>query len=213
MIWVLVVLGTLLLALAIPVRAIVLWRTKSPPRVTLRWLFLKYEVFPQQEKPQKAKREKKSDRPTKKKPVKKTPPAAKTPEDFAKQLGVVVDLLAAAKGALGFLIRRFRFYRIRLDMIVAREDAASTAIAYGRVNAAVYGAYAAAKNVFNLGTPEISIRPNFTAGKGDVKLEIGARLSPLAVLGAALRGGGSFLWRTVKRGRAGNKSEKQNVDQ
>lgn len=212
MIWVLGILGGLLLALAIPVRAIVLWRTKSAPRVTLRWLFLKYEVFPQPEKPPKTKRKKKPAKPRKKKPPKKKPPTAETPEDFSKQLGIVVDLLVAAKGALGFLIRRFRFYRIRLDMIVAREDAASTAIAYGRVNAAVYGAYAAAKNAFNLGTPEISIRPNFTAGKGDVKLEIGARLSPLAALGAALRGGGCFLLRTVKRGIHKDKSEKQNED-
>lgn len=210
MIWVLGILGGLLLVLAIPVRVIVLWRTKSVPRVTLRWLFLKYEVFPQQEKPEKAKRKKTVQKPRKKKPPKKKTPIAETPEDFSKQLGLVVDLLAAAKGALGFFIRHFRFYRIRLDMIVAKEDAASTAIAYGRVNAAVYGAYAAAKNAFNLGTPEIAIRPNFTAGKGDVKLEIGARVSPLTVLGAALRGGGCFLLRTVKRAMVNNKSENEN---
>lgn len=189
----LLVLAALLLLLAIPVRCVVLWRSGSLPQVTVWWLFFRYRVNPGKAK----KKPEKPENEVEKKPKKLRAP--KGPEEFAGQLAVIVDLLAAAKGALGFLLRRFKLYRVRLDMIVARGDAARTAIAYGRVNAAVYGAYAAAQNFLNIGKPEISIRPNFTADRGDALLEVGGRLSPLGAVGALFCGGGIFLGRLFRR--------------
>ena len=173
MIWVLLVLALLAGLLAVPLRGEVLWRSASPPRITLRWLFFKIRVFPLPEKP--------------KKPKKKLDPS---------NLGLVVDLLASVKGAMGFLLRNFRFYKIRLDMIVAKENAAATAIAYGKANAMVYGAYAAAQNFLRLETPEIHIRPNFTAGQGDTILEVHGKLTPWAAIGSLLLGIVTFIKRS-----------------
>lgn len=198
MIWLLLIPVLLLVLLLIPVRGIVLWRTKSHPKVTLRWLFFQYTVYPRKTRPKKRPEKKRPEKPPRKE--KKTP-APKTPEEFSKQLGLIVDLLASGKGMASFVLRRFKFYKVKLDMIVAREDAARTAIAYGRVNAVVYGIYAVAKNFLRLGHPEISIRPNFTAEEGDAKLELRGSLTPLAALGAAFVGGGGFLLRTIKRGK------------
>lgn len=193
MIWVLLVLALLAGLLAVPLRGEVLWRSASPPRITLRWLFFKIRVFPLPEKPKKPQKKKKkkppapAQKPEPKKPKKKLDPS---------NLGLVVDLLASVKGAMGFLLRNFRFYKIRLDMIVAKENAAATAIAYGKANAMVYGAYAAAQNFLRLETPEIHIRPNFTAGQGDTILEVHGKLTPWAAIGSLLLGIVTFIKRS-----------------
>lgn len=203
----LIAVAALAAILAIPVRAIVLWRNGSLPQVTVCWLFLSFRVYPQKEKPKGQKKPKKARKAPKKKPKMRP---SKEPEEFAGQLAVLVDLLAAVKGAGGFLLRHFCLHKVRLDIIVAKGDAARTAIAYGRVNGLVYGAYAAAKNFLRIGNPEISIRPNFTAEDGDALLEIGGRLSPLSALGAALLGGGIFLGRLLRRMAREKRTEQKN---
>lgn len=196
MIWALGVLALLILLLLIPVRVAAVW--DGDLRVTLLWLFLRFQVFPKPDK-KPGKGPKKKPKPPKEK--KREAPAKKgAPEELSKQMGLWLDLLGAAKGAAGFLIRRLRL-KIKLDMVVARGDAARTAIAYGQMNAAVYGAYAVAQNLFRLAPPEISIRPDFTAESGSARLEAEGALTPMAVLGAAIKGGFSFLARTIRRGR------------
>lgn len=196
MIWALLgVLAFLILLLLIPVRVAAVW--DGGLRVTVLWLFLRFQVFPQKEKPERTRPEKgKRPKPKKKKPEK--PAKTGPPEELAHQMGLWIDLLSAVTGALGVLIRRFRL-KIRLDMVVAKGDAARTAIAYGRLNAAVYGAYAAASNVLRLAPPDISIRPDFTAEKGAARLEAEGALSPMAALLAVAKGGARFLIRTLRR--------------
>ena len=196
MIWVLLVLALLVGLLAVPWRGEVLWRSASLPRITVRWLFLKVRVFPRPEKkrkkPKKAKKKKPAPaapKPEPKKPKKKIDPS---------NLGLVVDVLAFVKGAAGFLLRNIRFYNIRLDMIVAKENAAETAIAYGKANAMVYGAYATAKNFLRIEPPEIYIRPNFTAGQGDTILEVHGKLTPWAAIGSLIIGIITFIKRSRK---------------
>ena len=109
-----------------------------------------------------------------------------------------MDVLASVKGAAGFLLRNIRFYNIRLDMIVAKENAAETAIAYGKANAMVYGAYATAKNFLRIEPPEIYIRPNFTAGQGDTILEVHGKLTPWAAIGSLIIGIITFIKRSRK---------------
>ena len=185
MIWVLLVLALLVGLLAVPWRGEVLWRSASLPRITVRWLFLKVRVFPRPEKkrkkPKKAKKKKPAPaapKPEPKKPKKKIDPS---------NLGLVVDVLASVKGAAGFL-----------DMIVAKENAAETAIAYGKANAMVYGAYATAKNFLRIEPPEIYIRPNFTAGQGDTILEVHGKLTPWAAIGSLIIGIITFIKRSRK---------------
>lgn len=195
MIWVLLVLALLAGLLAVPLRGEVLWRSASPPRITLRWLFFKVRIFPLPEKLRKRKKKKKKKPPS---PAPKPEPQKPKKKIDPSDLGMVIDLLASAKGAMGFLLRHFRFYKIRLDMIVAKENAAATAIAYGKANAMVYGAYTAAKNFLRLETPEIYIRPNFTAGQGDTILEVHGKLTPWAAIGSLIIGIITFIKRSRK---------------
>ena len=84
-------------------------------------------------------------------------------------------------------------------MVVAGEDAADTAMAYGRVNAVVYTAYALALGFLRIEKPDIQIRPDFTAEEGKVDFASRARLTPLVALGAAIRIGCAFLVKTMRR--------------
>lgn len=180
MIWYILlgILVVLLVLLLTPVRCHVLWQTEAPAQVSLHWLFLRFQIAPR--KPGKA------TRPKEKKPPKKRPKrpdtTADTPEAFSEKMAALLAVLRSTPDMLGRLARRFRFYKIRLDMTVVRDDAAATAIAFGKMNAAVYSIYATAKNLLNMAEPEIAVRPDFTAEKGSARLEMRGRLSPLAML-------------------------------
>lgn len=186
----------LLLALCIPVRFFAHYKTDDPIKAELRWLFFKFDLTEAAEKkPEKSKKPAKPKKPKGKKSEK----AKDNPKEFSDMLGIVLDLLQSVKGGLGMIVRNFRIYRARLYLTVAEEDAAMTAIAYGRVNAAVYSAYAVAGGFLNLEPPDIQIRPDFTTDRGSVDFEACGRLVPIVTIAAVIRIGCVFLCKAAKR--------------
>lgn len=187
------ILAAILLLLCIPVRFILRYCTGKTPVGVLRWLFFQIDLL-------KAAERKTIDVDTRaKEETAPRPKKEKKPLEFSRMLGSVADLLSSLKGGAGMIIRRFRIYRVRLSMVVAGEDAAETAVDYGKCNAAVYSAYALAKNFLNLKNPEIEIRPDFVSGKGSVDFEMRGRLLPIVALGAAVRIFAAFLVKTIQR--------------
>ncbi len=187
------ILAAILLLLCVPVRLILRYCTGKTPVGVLRWLFFQIDLL-------KAAERKTTDVDTRaKKADKPHPKKEKKPLEFSQMLGIVADLLSSLKGGAGMVVRRFRIYRVRLSMIVAGEDAADTAIDYGKCNAAVYSAYALAKNFMNLKNPEIEIRPDFVSGNGSVDFEMRGRLMPIVALVAAVRIFAAFLVKTIHR--------------
>lgn len=189
----------LILALCIPVRFFAHYKTDDPIKAELRWLLFKFDLTEVADKKSgKPKKPPKPKKPKKKKP-KKPENAKDNPKEFSDILGIVLDLLQSLGGGLGMIVRNFKIYRTRLHMTVAEEDAAMTAIAYGRVNAAVYSAYAVAGGFLNLKPPDIQIRPDFTTDRGSVDFEARGRLIPIVTVAAVIRIGCVFLVKTLKR--------------
>ncbi len=187
------ILVTVFLLLCIPVRLILRYQTDKHPIGQLRWLFFRFNLIKAvQEKT------KQTEQPA---PKEKKPPPKKEkkPLEFSKLIGTVTDLLASLKGGAAMIIRGFRIYRLRLTMVVAEEDAAQTAVNYGKCNAAIYSAYALATHFLNLCDPEIDIRPDFVSEKSFVDFEMRGRLLPITVLIAAIRIFASFLVKTIQR--------------
>ncbi|MBQ1237017.1 MAG: hypothetical protein IIX70_01865, partial [Oscillospiraceae bacterium] len=58
-------------------------------------------------------------------------------------VGFILDLLYAGAGPAKMLYRHLWLRKLDLQLTVAREDAAETAIAYGQMNGWVHGAFAA----------------------------------------------------------------------
>ena len=197
------ILAAVLLLLCIPVRLEIRYKTGRVPAAVLRWIFLRFDLAkPEEPAARKPAKQKKSQ-----KEKTEAAPAKRPPMEFAELLGMILDLLSSLKGNTGMLVRSFKLYKIRLSMVVAEGDAADTAITYGRVNAAVYGAYALAQSFLRLGRPEIEIRPDFTAEEGSVDFEVGGRLTPIAALGTAIRVGVAFLVKTIRRKKAKQAAE------
>lgn len=193
--------AAIVLLLCIPAGVSVRYRTGDPPEAWLRWLWMKLdltELSPPKEKEQpKAEKSKQTQK----------APAKKQPSQFTEQLGVAIDLLSSLGGGAGLVVRRFRIYLLRLHFVVAEDDAAQTAIAYGRVNAAVYTVYAAAGRLFNLAPPDIEIRPDFTTEEGSVDFELRGRLMPIVAVAAGIHIGCAFLIKVLKRKNADKDSE------
>lgn len=191
-------LALLALALLVPVAVMVQAREGQPPQVRLGWLFLRVRLYPPKplspakEKALREKRRKKElrkylkrkNKESKRLSKKRKTVSHKGPEGLAEKLSLAVELMGALKGGLGLLVRRFRFYRIYVCLVVAKEDAAQTAIAYGKVNHRIYTAYAAAQSFLNLARPDLRIYPDFQREEGTWELDIRGRIAPVFVLAA-----------------------------
>lgn len=202
MIAVYILLGILALlsVLLIPVFLSVRYETGKEISIYIRVLFfLKLDLAEMAKKREKKPGQEENKPKKQKKPKKEKPKAQKSPKEFSEQLGMVVDLLSSVKGGAGILIRNFRLYKIYLHLVVAREDAAQTAISYGKCNAAVYTAYALAENFLNMARPEIAIEPDFVTGESLVVFRVKGRLIPIVAVWAALKTAAGFLKRTMKR--------------
>ena len=212
MVWLVVLslLALVIVVLCVPVAVTVRYRTDSEPQAALRWLWLRFDLtgLGAGEKPKKPKpKASKARRVSPAKPAKTL-----MPEDFSDQLALIVDVLSGIGQPAASLLRKFRIYHLSLRIIVAEQDAADTAISYGRVNAVVYGAYAAASHLLNITAPEIEIRPSFTAEQGEVEFDLRGRMIPVAALRAVLwavgRVLGNILRRSQKQGERPDRAER-----
>lgn len=79
-------------------------------------------------------------------------------------LGLIVRLAGLAGGLLRRILAGVRVYDIRLYLPVHADDAASTALLYGRLEAALHTANAALSNLMRLEWKEAALVPDF-AGK------------------------------------------------
>jgi hypothetical protein len=170
------ILAALALILLIPVRVAV--RADPALGVAVRYLFWTGVVLPAAEKPAAPKK------------AKKKPPVEKKKKPLRQQLDrylpILQDLLPRCLGPVRRLLRRTAVARLELAVTVAGADAADTAVAFGRMNAAVYTAVAALDRIVTLQVRRIDITPDFTAQKGGYFFSGEIRLIPLAALAAAV---------------------------
>lgn len=193
---VLMVLAALFLLLLCPVRLQLHW--KEELSATARWLFLRFPLLPRS-KPKKEQSEKTSA------PQKQAQPAEKAaqpgPVDTLTQYAdLLPEVLGRLKGFVVFILRHTRVKKLRLDMLVAKEDAAETAIAFGRANQAVYTALGLLQNLLRFGCkPEINIGFDYLGKEESAEVWLTASLAPLfALLGAGGFAAG-LLWALVTR--------------
>lgn len=87
---------------------------------------------------------------------------------------------------LGKLLRVVTIKELKLELVIATEDPADTAVRYGQVCSVVYPALAALQKGMRVRRQQVRIEPNFLLEKSDafVDLRVGTYLGPL--LGAIL---------------------------
>ncbi len=168
----------------------------------LKILFWKISIFSsedlEKEEEQQAFKQKRQKSRKKAKTKKKDSQTGETPKKKQKksvQEWIELILIIAQSG--GKLVKRFwKGFRINdlcLQMAVAGNDAAETAITYGKVNAAVYSMYALVSRIVTLRRTYIQIIPDFLSEESRVEVsgELFFRIG--ALLAAAFSGGFFFL--------------------
>ncbi len=176
-----VVLGILILLLVIlliPVRVSAGASSGKAPHAVLRWLFLSIPLFPR------PKRKKTQDKSESSKPGKKKEKPKRSLKPLLAELLARFDRLSRP---VQRLLRRTGLARVSLRLVVKGEDAAATALRFGRANAAVYSTVAALDRIFSLRVEQIEIIPGFAAEQEEYSCSGEIRLFPLAVFIAALQ--------------------------
>ena len=100
---------------------------------------------------------------------------------------------------LPFLLRHFRVTGLELTLIVGGDDAAETALNYGKLCAVVHGSLAALKNLIRVRVKRIDISCDFCGGATRQQMAFKLEIRLGILLWALLRMAAGFLAHTYKR--------------
>lgn len=165
----------------------------------IRYLFIKYYIYPPQEKKNKKKKKEKKPKDEKKddkkeeekeeKPKEKSDNFIKT---FYNDQGVsgIIELIsnvaAKLKKGMGKIGRSFYIRMFWLRINVADGDAANTAQKYGKVCAAVYPPLGYILSTVHSKNCSVKINPDFLGGKSQGAFKLSLDLIPLKLIGAGI---------------------------
>lgn len=186
--WVLLALAALLIVfLQIPVKIRASYEDGAP-LLWFRYGPLKLQLFPAAEKGEKEKKKPPKEKPKKEK--EKKPGAKINMEQILYALETLPPILGRALRRTG---RSIRFQPLKVYVLVAGEDPADTALLYGRLEAALYGAVPVLERVMRIKDEDIQLFLDFSVRRMDVIADVGAAVRPGSLLWIALRAGGSLL--------------------
>lgn len=214
MVFLYIILGILLLIFLISLIRVQVFAFYSQDlTLTLKILFFKIKILPQDEekkkekKPEKEKKEKKKkkeeEKPEKdKKEEKKKPSLIAQLKDKHGVTGLIELFRSAANIATGMLkgiVSHIVFEKLDVGIMLSGEDAASVALTYGKVCSALYPAINILASATVCRDYNISIEPVFDPEKPtEVYADVHVYLRIIFVLGAALKAGFRFLFLFLK---------------
>lgn len=176
---VLIILAALVLLLLCPIRLDFCWNKDTT--LTARWLFFKFGLLPQSKKKKAPKAQAGQ---TAEEVQNGQAAVGQTPtQSLTQYADLLPELLGGLKNCVLFVLRHTKVKRLELNMLVSREDAAETAIAFGRANQAVYTALGLLQNLLKFGcTPKINIGFDYLGRQEETELYAAAATAPLFVL-------------------------------
>ena len=136
---------------------------------------------------------KKKAKPTKEKPEKEKKPgfldelkASFREDGVAATLGYLTDLAKLAVSAVGKVLAAVTVDGLRLELLIAAEDAADAAENYGKVCAAAYPALEVLGQVLHIKKRQVRIEPGFLVEKSDAYTDVRLHVWVCKVLWAGL---------------------------
>ena len=193
--------------------------------VSVRWLFLKFDILPQKEKEEKPKKEKKNKK-KEEEPPKEESEVIKEPKKkkdnmfvrFYNNRGVsgVVELLKDAAKALGGMFKRigraFLFEELYVSLDVGAGDSAETAIKYGKVCSAAFPAMGLIVSTMRVKKYSININPDFIYGNNVARLHTKISVRPIALINAVIILAFELLFKVVIKLLKHSKVQKPTVE-
>lgn len=207
--WVLLgLIALIFFALAVRVRFDIEYSAENTS-VLLRWLFIKFRLYPMAKK-EKAPKKKKEEAPKQEEETppeeekKEEPKPAKKKDNFLKTFyeaegfeGVLTILKKATaylKTFAGNLIYGVVVDEFYLDMRCVKGDAAATAIYYGEVCTAVFPMLASLASRCRLKKYDVNIYPDYLARYSDASFLLRFHITPLYYIGVVLALGIKMLF-------------------
>ncbi len=174
----------------------------------VKWLFLKYTIYPN-DREKKPKKEKKK----KEKPVKEQPAAAAPKEPAAKKDNIIVafyknqgfdatlqllrDTVKAINGMFGSIFSHFIFRELYLFITAGSADAAQTAVNYGKLCAEVFPAMGLICSKAKVKKYDVGVMPNFFSPTKSAVFRAIISIRPIFMINAAVVLGIKLLFKVV----------------
>ncbi len=192
--------------------------------VSVKWLFLKFNILPQKEdKPKKEKKKKpKEEKPKEESEVIPEPKKKKNKDNmfvrFYRNRGVegVVQLLKDAAKAVGGMFgrigRAFVFEELIISLTVGAGDSAETAIKYGKTCSAAFPAMGLVVSKMRVKKYNIEINPDFIYGKNEARLHTCISVRPVKLINAVIVVAFELLFKVVLKLLKHSKAPKADVE-
>lgn len=191
--------------------------------VSVKWLFLKFDILPKKEKEKKPKKEKKKIEEKPKEESEVIPEPKKKKKDnmfvrFYNNRGVsgVVQLLKDAAKALGGMFKRigraFLFEELIISLKVGAGDSAETAIKYGKTCSAAFPAMGLIVNTMRVKKYNLEINPDFIYGKNEARLHTKISVRPIKLINAVIVLAFELLFKVVIKLLKHSKAPKPDVE-
>ncbi len=191
--------------------------------VSVKWLFLKFNVLPKKDEHKKPKKEKKEKEEKPKEKSEVIPEPKKKKQDnmfvrFYRNKGVdgVIQLLKDAAKALGGMFKRigraFLFEELFVSLTVGAGDSAETAVKYGKTCSAVFPAMGFIVGNMRVEKYSIDVIPDFINGSNVAKLHTTVSLRPIKLINAVIIVAFELLFKVVIKLLKHSKAPKADVE-
>lgn len=193
--------------------------------VSVKWLFLKFNIIPKAEKedkPEKKKEKKKKEEKPKEESEVIPEPKKKKKDNmfvrFYRNRGVegVVQLLKDAANAVGGMFKRigraFLFEELIISLTVGAGDSAETAIKYGKTCSVAFPAMGLIVDTMRVKKYNIEINPDFIYGKNVAKLHTQISVRPIRLINAVIIVAFELLFKVVLKLLRHSKAPKAQVE-
>ncbi|NLP47640.1 MAG: DUF2953 domain-containing protein [Clostridiales bacterium] len=161
-------------------------------RFEVRWLFIKYTVYPAKAKVKKTKEKEKKEKVKEEKTEEKKEKKPNILTKFYNNQGVpgLLDLLSELLAVLGRLSKRLLsalvFDKFDLAINVGGDDAAAVALRYGKVCSVLYPVLGQIFSLVKVKKSDIDVKANFTSEESEASFHIVLALFPIILLYAII---------------------------
>lgn len=191
-------------------------------RCKASWLFLKFDLYPfpeKKKKEEKPKEEKKEEKPEEKKEEKPKPKKENFLKTFYNNQGLagVIELLnncvaALKRFSVKFIKRAVIIKKFRLDIHITEDDAAATAIKYGKVCSALYPSLGFICSNMKVKDYKVNVFADYCGEKTTVEFVTKTAFIPRALINAGIALVFSLLKQLLKVVISNNKSSNNNTN-
>lgn len=167
-------------------------------KAELKYLFLKIPLYPRPEKEKKPKKEKKPEEPKKSKEEKPKEEKVKDPnkqnpfvkfikdQGFDGVLNLVSDIGSILTGMFGSIFKHVIFNKLYLKLTVAKNDAAETAIAYGKTCETVFPVMGYICSHMKVQKYDVEVNPDFLGYMNEAEFHVQVSFRPIFLTNAAI---------------------------